>query len=666
MNIRKSILSGSIALLALTAGVQAAPTFVEVSANITADQRWTRDKVYILRDVIYVLPPAKLIIEPGTLIRGVKDLSGFDTATAQAPGSLIAARGAKIIANGTPDEPIIFTSIDDPAVIGGAATIPATVNGNPVVPRSHAPGGASGANGFAYDTEWGGLGLLGEAPIGFDADGDGAKLQYNPGTNTYSGDGLSYPTGAASPLQGTHDIKGGNGTGIAVIEGAVVSTVAVTSYTEQFPGAANAPAVNSVIPATYGGLDRTSNSGSLQFVESRYGGFKIGSDNELNGITFGATGTATTCEWLSSFNNADDGFEFFGGYNHFRYLFSLFQGDDGLDGDQGFNGAIEKAFVITDDQSIVRSAPWDASTSGRLALNIGDNAAEWDGSEDVDQGSLTPNSDPYIYGFTLIASPVAGKDGIRSRRGTLGHWFNGLFQDIPDDAFRNDPIALPNSSIAPIVTQNYMVYANALDITKQFGAVKYSSNDGGTALARELVSLPRVSYGGTAGPGFGPGTLDPRLATGASAADVTKFPKPAARGGDYPFNGWTPLPIGSSMRDNNMLTWTAVEWLDLLPATNIARPAISVGKSGSNSTISFASAPGVGGRAAFYAVERSTNRRNWTPFAVVSDNNAAGTVDVAAATFATTDAEAAAGTIRVTDPTAIVAGTPVYYRVIPQ
>lgn len=680
MNIRKTILSGSIALLALAAGVQAAPlpaNITEVTGTISVDTRWTRDRVYVLREVIYVLPPAKLIIEPGTIIRGVKEGSGADTTAATSPGALIAARGSKIIANGTPDEPIVFTSVDDPNVIGGAATVPTHLTstagvdqGFLVVPKVYDPAGATSANGFAYDAEWGGLVLLGEAPIGFDADGDGAKLMYTPGTNTYAGDTLHYPTGAASPLSATHDIKGGDGVGVAVIEGAAISLVAAPAYVEPFPGADNEPAPGTIIPAVYGGLDRASNSGSLQFVESRYGGFVIGSANELNGITFGATGTATTCEWLSSYNNADDGFEFFGGYNYFRYLFSLFQGDDGLDGDQGFNGAMQKLFVIMDNQSIARNGlgGWPATLTGRVVANIGDNGAEWDGSEDVDQGSLTPNTEPFMYNFTIVSGVAAGKDGIRTRRGGLGSWFNGLFQDTADDAFLDSGISLPNSSIAGLSFQNHCVYANVLDAATERGVTKYSDAPvtPTPALARELVSLPRPTFGGAAHTGFGPGTLDPRLAAGAVSADPTKFPIPADRAGDYPFTGWTDLPMGGAMRDNNMLKWTALEWLDLLAPTNIARPAISIGKAGSNSTISFASAAGVGGRAAFYAVERSTNRRNWTPFAIVSDNDAAGTTDIAATTFATLDGAAAAGTITVTDPTAIVAGTPVYYRVIPQ
>jgi hypothetical protein len=657
MNLKKSILSGSIALLALAGLAKAAPTFVPVAANITTNTRWTRDNVYILRDIIYVLPGATLTIEPGTIIRGVKEGSGFDTASTFSPGSLIVTRGGKLIANGTPDEPIIFTSIDDINVPGGASTRPTTVNGNTVPTRNYAPDGPGGAagtgdNGFAYDGEWGGLALLGLAPIGYDADGDETDLTYNAGTNTYSGDAIRYPVGA-SPLPSGNDIKGGDGTGISLLEGlSAVSTIPVVGFTEPFPGAENAPASGNIIPGVYGGLNRADNSGSIQFVVSRYGGFKIGDANELNGITFGGTGSGTTCEWLEAFNNTDDSFEFFGGYTNFRFMFSLFQDDDGFDGDQGYNGNMQFLFGITDSYTIARSGyPSNNTTVGRTAGDDGqsDNLAEWDGSEALVQGSILPNTEPFMYNGTFIGSPaVTGKDGLRIRRGGLGTWKNMLWQDVPDDAYRVD--ADPGTAL----TTSFNVYASVGD--KRLGANAYDSTIP-TALATEVVGKAHLTKNG----------LDPRLASGAAAAVPTNFNVPANRTGDYPFTGWMKVPFAGAMRDNNMLAgWTTAEYLDLLPTTNIARPEIALGKSGSNSTVNFAAATGVGGRAVLYAVERSTNRRAWTTFAIVSDGNAAGTTDFSGTTFATTDGNGTAGQIAVTDTVApITAGTPVYYRVIP-
>jgi hypothetical protein len=94
--------------------------FVEVTNDIVQDTRWTRDNVYILRDVIYVLPPAILTIEPGTIVRGIEDTYCEGGTIGDQPGALFMTRGAKLNANGTPDAPIIFTSIDDPYVPGGS------------------------------------------------------------------------------------------------------------------------------------------------------------------------------------------------------------------------------------------------------------------------------------------------------------------------------------------------------------------------------------------------------------------------------------------------------------------------------------------------------------------------------------------------------------------
>ena len=657
MNILKSMLLSSVAAIAFAASASAA--FVEVSTNISTDTRWTRDNVYILRTVIYVLPPARLVIEPGTVIRGVPEGSGFDTPDLASPGALIAARGAKIIAPGLPDDPIVMTSIDDPNVIGGTTTIPGTVNGATVTPKIYAPDGVTNANGLAYDAQWGGPALLGEGPLGYDGDGDGSHLQYNPATNSFSGDVLHYPTGAPSPLAGApfnFDVKDGDGVGLAIIEGANVSSISGVTYTEPLPGADNEPAPGTIIPAVYGGLNRNDNSGTLSFVSSRYGGFVIGAANELNGFSFGATGAGTVVEWCESFNNADDGFEFFGGYNHFRYLFALYQGDDGFDGDNGFNGTLQYAFNIGDNASNTRVGfPANNTATGRIAANNSEHGSEWDGSVSTDESGnlVTPNTDPYVYNYTIIPGAASGRDAQRNRRGTGGHWFNGLIQNSIDDAWR------PGEGANATLTQNFIVYSNVADAATELGTVRYSDNPASTppALAQEIASPQRITFQG----------LDPRLAAGAVSADVIRFNTPADRTDAYAYSGWTDAPFAGCMRDNNMLKgWSVTDYLDLLAPTNIGRPAVRIGSAGGNNTISFPATPGVSNRPVLYVVERSTNRQLWSPIATVSDNNAAGTTDLSGTTFATTDGAAATGSITVTDPITPVAGIVTYYRVIPQ
>jgi len=69
----------------------------------------TSDNEYILDGYVYVEEGATLTIEPGTVIRGKSNPTGDDLTSA-----LIITKGARIIADGTAAQPIIFTGdIDD-------------------------------------------------------------------------------------------------------------------------------------------------------------------------------------------------------------------------------------------------------------------------------------------------------------------------------------------------------------------------------------------------------------------------------------------------------------------------------------------------------------------------------------------------------------------------
>ena len=67
---------------------------------------WTADNTYILDDLVFIKPGSRLFIEPGTLIQG-------GTGTGNNATGLVITRGAQIFAEGTPSNPIIFTSIAD-------------------------------------------------------------------------------------------------------------------------------------------------------------------------------------------------------------------------------------------------------------------------------------------------------------------------------------------------------------------------------------------------------------------------------------------------------------------------------------------------------------------------------------------------------------------------
>jgi hypothetical protein len=74
-----------------------------VTDNISENTTWTSDNVYELAGRITVLDGATLTIEPGTIIKGQAGTDANSTA-------LLVARGAKLMAEGTVDKPIIFTS----------------------------------------------------------------------------------------------------------------------------------------------------------------------------------------------------------------------------------------------------------------------------------------------------------------------------------------------------------------------------------------------------------------------------------------------------------------------------------------------------------------------------------------------------------------------------
>ncbi|WP_224999888.1 hypothetical protein [Cesiribacter sp. SM1] len=94
---------------------------------------WTKDNIYVIRGFVFVNEGQTLTIEPGTVIKGQ---AGQGTSAS----ALIVARGGKIMAEGTAEEPIIFTALADD--LSTTTDIPYNARGL-----------------------WGGVILLGNAPI---------------------------------------------------------------------------------------------------------------------------------------------------------------------------------------------------------------------------------------------------------------------------------------------------------------------------------------------------------------------------------------------------------------------------------------------------------------------------------------------------------------------
>jgi hypothetical protein len=129
-----------------------------VNTNIAENTLWTKDNVYQLGGRITVLDGATLTIEAGTIIKGEAGSGANATA-------LLVARGGKLIAEGRPDAPIIFTSVADE-----------------ITPEQVASGDYASPNlDPTLNGLWGGVLILGRAPIS--ASGDEIAIEGIPTTD---------------------------------------------------------------------------------------------------------------------------------------------------------------------------------------------------------------------------------------------------------------------------------------------------------------------------------------------------------------------------------------------------------------------------------------------------------------------------------------------------
>jgi hypothetical protein len=123
---------------------QNVPSTVTLSGRITSDVKLYSKDVNYLSGIVYITNGATLTIEAGAVVKGK---SGADVAT------LVICRGAKIIATGTAEKPIIFTSSSATKTSGdwGGITIcgtapintSATANGTSILGLYQTEGGIS-------------------------------------------------------------------------------------------------------------------------------------------------------------------------------------------------------------------------------------------------------------------------------------------------------------------------------------------------------------------------------------------------------------------------------------------------------------------------------------------------------------------------------------------
>ncbi|MCF6166993.1 hypothetical protein [Lutibacter sp.] len=137
--------------------VDSAPTEENIAGLISQNTTWTNDKIWVLNNKVVVEDGVTLTIEKGTIIKGKEGSGSLATA-------LIIARGGKINAVGTPDQPIIFTSINDNIQLGEKFGTNLTVNDNSL---------------------WGGVIILGKAKASLSGDVNEFQIEGIPASDAF-------------------------------------------------------------------------------------------------------------------------------------------------------------------------------------------------------------------------------------------------------------------------------------------------------------------------------------------------------------------------------------------------------------------------------------------------------------------------------------------------
>ncbi|MBE0645343.1 MAG: T9SS type A sorting domain-containing protein, partial [Bacteroidetes bacterium] len=297
------------------------------------------------------------------------------------------------------------------------------------------------------------------------------------------------------------------------------------------------------IPSTeprgaFGGQDDEDNSGVMRYVSIRYGGTNIGEGNEINGLTFGGVGSGTTIEYIEVVNNADDGYEWFGGTVNTKYLISAFNGDDSFDYDEGFRGKGQFWFALQ-------------------AEDTGNRAAEQDGGTTPEDG--TPFAIPQLYNATYIGSGMSSTNADNDlamifRDNAGGKYFNSIFTDFAAHGISVEDLTSGEDSRARLEAGDLLLRnnywwnfgaGNTIDAIAQqdFVRAHLTSNS-------NMIADPQIRHISRTNDGM----LDPRpvagspVLTAASATPndgfFTSVPYVGAFGNENWAKGWSFLSTG--------------------------------------------------------------------------------------------------------------------------
>ncbi|RKG58529.1 hypothetical protein D7V80_38015 [Corallococcus sp. CA054B] len=299
----------------------------------------------------------------------------------------------------------------------------------------------------------------------------------------------------------------------------------------------------------YGGGDDAHDCGKLKYARIEFAGYELAEDNELNGLTTGACGTATDIDYVQVHKGADDGVEMFGGTAGLKHIVISQPDDDGLDYDLGWRGKVQ--FLVVQQNAIVGNRAIEASG------NKNDNGAQ-------------PHTVPEIWNATFIGSGRAAgttpaQEGLVFNTGAGGLLRNVIVANFADSAVDVDgtaSAALWNAATPELSIQNALFWNNKGDSVSIPNAPNPKKDAAGTVTDPDVSKFAEAEK--VLATGLNNKVLDAQL-TAASNLDAPDFTPVANSPALNPDNAATPGAgfdtsarfVGAVGPTNWLAGWTA-------------------------------------------------------------------------------------------------------------
>lgn len=234
------------------------------------------------------------------------------------------------------------------------------------------------------------------------------------------------------------------------------------------------------VPEPFGGCIANDNSGIATFVRVEFAGIDFTENNELNAFTMNATGSQTQFNFIQGHLGNDDCLEWFGGTSNHNHMVASACGDDALDFQLGFTGAVQYAIYVQNGQTT------DPTIRDSRGIE-GDNS-EFD-------NAATPRSDPDFCNVTLVGAKAqtgfadnGGSDsGILLRRGTRGQLANFIvtgYQDagaeLRDVSTTQEACVDGNADGIPESLTGNLVIRNSVFFDNGSGGTEHAKDNDGT------------------------------------------------------------------------------------------------------------------------------------------------------------------------------------------